>query len=57
MRGFCYEEIGHGSIDLTRLGQQLRARGYAGLYSIEFEGVKDMDEVARVLSFLEKTLA
>ena len=57
MRGFCYEEIGCGAIDFARLGSQLRARGYNGLYSIEFEGVKDMDEVARVLSFLEKTLA
>ena len=57
MRGFCYEEIGRGAIDFHRFGQQLRSRGYAGLYSIEFEGVKDMDEVSRVLSFLERTLA
>ncbi len=57
MRGFCYEEIGRGAIDFARLSSQLRARGYNGLYSIEFEGVKDMDEVARVISFLEKALA
>ena len=56
-RGFGASRIGTGDVDLARLAKGLKARGYDGLYSIEFERVQDMNEVAEVLKLLEDTFA
>lgn len=45
-------EIGTGSIDFEKVFSAFEKIGYQGMYALEFSGVKDMNEVERVIQFL-----